>query len=139
MCECDELEEIKNLVIEIKNLSSKEYKLRHSNKYKCENYDTFNIDYYETKLELNSKRMILLDKCNDFVNYPTKKFLCFNLTKKIKFKNKEFIGLLMEIPFIDKQEYFCLINLFENMNNYLVKWYPIMNFNRHETISFMFR
>ena len=41
---------------------------------------------------------------------------------KIEFKDKDFIGEILKVPFISKKEYFCLISLFENMWKYMYKW-----------------
>lgn len=119
----EDLENIKNLIIKIHELGKKEYHMRHSNKYKCEHYDNYNIDYYELKINLNNTRNLFIEKCNEFVDYPTKKFFIFKSKKQIKFKEESFIGLTLNIPFIDKKEYFCLINLFEHMSKYMWNWH----------------
>lgn len=116
------IEKIKNLIIEINELKHQEYRMRKSNKYKCENYDTYEEDYDEVYNNLINTRKLFIDECNSFVDYPKETFLFFDFTKKIKFKDERFIGLLLKVPFIDKKEYFCLINLFENMVDYMFKW-----------------
>lgn len=116
------IEKIRNLIIEIYNLQKKEFHMRHDNKYRCENYDTFYDDYEKIRTDLINTRKLFIDECNNFVDYPKKTILCFDLTKKIKFEDGSFIGLTLYVPFIDKKEYFCLIALFENMPDYIFNW-----------------
>lgn len=118
-----QLQEIKNLIISIYNLENKEYHMRHNNKYKCEHYDTYDDDYDKIYSDLVDTRSLFIEKCNEFVDYPTKKFFIFKSKKQIKFKDESFIGLTLNVPFIDKKEYFCLINLFEHMSKYMWKWH----------------
>ena len=117
-----ELENIKKMLIKMSELKSEEYKMRHDTKYKCENFETYEHEHEKICSELINIRNSFCDMCNDYINYPEKKFLFINCTEKIQFKDESFIGLLLNIPPINKQEYFCLINLFEHMPNYIRKF-----------------
>lgn len=117
------IEKIKNLIIEIKDLKRRRYKLKSNNKYKCENYDTYHKEFDEVNKNIFVAVHTLVDECNNFVDYPKEKFLCFDFTKKIKLKHDKDIDWVIRIPFVDKKEYFCLISLFEYMeHDYLFHW-----------------
>ena len=118
----DDLENIKNLIIKIVELNKKIYFITHNNEYKCNHYDTCNDEYDETYSDLIDTRNLFIKKCNEFIDYPTEKFFIFKSKKQIKFKDESFIGLTLNVPFIDKKEYFCLINLFEHMPKHMWNW-----------------
>lgn len=116
-----ELENIKKMLIKICELEAEDYKIRHDTKYKCENFETYEHEHEKICSELINIRNSFCNMCNDYINYPEKKFLFFNRTEKIEFKDEDFIGLVLNIPPINKQEYYCLINLFEHMPKHIRK------------------
>lgn len=61
----------------------------------------------------------LIDCINDYINYPTTKILFIKRQNKATYRiNKgwhgEFEGYNIKIPFVDKQEYYCVKNLLDN-------------------------
>ena len=113
------IEDINKCITHIINLRI-EYEEYRSLEYKCNNF--FEATYKETDTLESIERFyeLLVDWINVYINYPTKKFLFKDVTKKAYLRKDDcFKFKLVGIPFIDKQEYYCVVNLFKNNRNIL--------------------
>lgn len=115
------LKNIKRQICNYSDLLHKRWVINRS-QYKCENWDEFNNNNIEEKLMNQAVQVV--NCMNEFINYPKTKFLFINTTKKVKiYKRKDFVSgmIMIDIPFIDKREYFCLINLLDDLD-VLAEW-----------------
>ena len=115
---------LKNIKRQICNYSDLLYErgVINRSRYKCENWEEFNNNNIEEKLMNQAVQVV--NCMNEFINYPKTKFLFINTTKKVKiYKRKDFVSgmIMIDIPFIDKREYFCLINLLDDLD-VLAEW-----------------
>ena len=119
----DKLDEIRKLIIEYSELLKEIKHMRNSNKYKCDNWDNYNEISVNNFQKLTNTRELLVEKCNEYLNYPVKKFLFFDFTKKVKLDDNNSIEEdMLCVPFVDKREYYCLIALLDSMS-VLGKWF----------------
>jgi len=90
--------------------------------YKCENWEEANNTSFEK--ELMDLRVQVVKNMNDFIKYPETKLLFINTTKKIKIKKGDFglNDIQIEVPFINKREYYCLMKLLDESKDILMKW-----------------
>lgn len=58
-----------------------------------------------------------VDKANEYMDYPVKKRIGFNRTQKVEVKyDDEIVGeTYIMIPFIEKQQYYCLMHLLNKL------------------------
>lgn len=91
--------------------------------YKCENWEEYNENYDDVKWSIISLRVELAKKCSEYVGYPLEKIWIFDFTKKVRvFYSEMWKEDMIKIPFIDKREYYCLVNYFEKQVDVLNKW-----------------
>lgn len=103
--------EIMKLIFKINRLSEEMKKIK-TVEYKCNHYDTYKDDYENAKEQWSSAKGELVEYCNDYIHYPKKRLF----QKKVKVKEETLWGSVLEIPYIDKKEYYCLINQLDKIN-----------------------
>lgn len=129
----EELEKINNTITGISQLKS-EIRNMKSHEYKCEHWEDYENNYNTKKNKLNNYYNLLCKQCNEYIKYPKEKLLFIDLTKKVKIINNSIFGTEVNIPYVDKQEYHCLIKLFNSHNNIIKLWG-----NENYIISYMKR
>ena len=117
----DDLKEIQCLLMLMVKLDKKRYYIKHNHEYICKHYNSYEKEYIKICTHLEDTKELFIKKCNYYIDYPKQKFLFIDKTKKIQFRYEEWIGSVLIIPFVDKREYYCLINLFEHMEDYISK------------------
>jgi hypothetical protein len=127
VCFDNQLSEIKRLLYTYSSLIDK-IERRNRIEYKCKYWDTYEEEHIGLVEEINNTHNLILDKCNDFLNYPIERFLFFDFTKKVKLNIDDGVRVL-EIPFIDKREYYCLIHLLDGLMDIFYS-----SFNRGEYV-----
>lgn len=109
-----ELTEIKKLLRTYSSLEHTRTRIK-SKQYICEKWDTYTQDYTNICKEIKDTKQLIVEACNNYINYPQKKFLFFDITKKVEFKDcYSFNEDMLYVPFVDKREYYCLISLFDS-------------------------
>ena len=117
----EKLKYIRNQIYNYSVLFHKKNKMN-TNQYKCENWDEFNSSNVEEDLIIQAWK--IEDAVNEFISYPKTKFLFIDTTKRVWIKDKKdgVSTMMIDVPFIDKREYYCLIKLLDESNDILSNW-----------------
>ena len=98
-------------------------KQTYSTNYLCEHYDeSREVREFANKTHTEAIHTII-GLINELIDYPIKKRLFFEHQARASFRiynhswTGEFVGYKINIPHIDKQEYYCVIRMF-NKNKY---------------------
>ena len=90
--------------------------------YICEHWEEYENDKKNLISEIRQKKEELICECNEFINYPTNKIWIFDFTKSVSIKYDNLFKMeYLKIPFIDKHEYYCLINYLDKQIDILWK------------------
>lgn len=90
--------------------------------YKCEHWEEYENDKKNLIIETRQKKEQLIKECNEFINYPINKIWIFDFTKSVTIKYHSLFEMeCLKIPFIDKHEYYCLINYLDKQIDILWK------------------
>ena len=117
-----ELYEMKVLIAQLKSFEREKSECN-STEYICKHFDTYKEDIENIKAEEELTMFFLEKLFNEYISYPEHRFGCFDFTKRAKvyyddvFSSK---AIKISIPFIEKREYYCVINLLNNED--LLKW-----------------
>lgn len=89
--------------------------------YLCRDYDESKKLIKECKENHKKEIQKVVELLNNYISYPEKKILIFDVSNKVKWSNEkwgwtdEWIGYNIKIPYIDKQEYYCVKELFKSL------------------------
>ena len=83
-------------------------------------------DYEETKKKLEEAHRLeeqywkeLAEKINEYIDYPNSRWIIFNTTNKANIGYHHFFNeRCIKVPYIEKQEYYCVINLLKKNDNF---------------------
>ena len=124
--------EINDLVLSIVKIK-KQLNEINLDEYKCEYWDKYEEECNKLLKEFNDIKKLLVERCNDYIQYPKKTILFFEITKGVSIVKDEVFSEKLIVPFIDKREYYCVINLFKNHENLLELFEPnayIFSYNK---------
>ena len=115
---------IKNKIKEIEDAigvcydNLKTEKRTYSTNYLCEHYDeSKEVREFAKKTHTEAIHTII-GLINELIDYPVQRWLIFEHQDRASFKiynhnwTGEFVGYKINIPQIDKQEYYCIIRMF---------------------------
>lgn len=118
----DDLEIIKELLYEYSEFKLNKWVMEQDN-YKCEHWEGYVEEYSEFIEDFENLKNELVDKCNDFMDYPLSRFLFFNRTKRVSFSTSNMLDLeVLSIPFIDDGKYYCLITLLDSLEDIIGRY-----------------
>ena len=114
VCICD----IKSLINSIIN-QRKMYMQFDTDEQRCKNYE-------ETKKKLEEAHRLeeqywkeLAEKINEYIDYPKSRWAIFDMTDKAKIGYSYFLSeRYIRVPYIEKKEYYCVINLLKKNDNF---------------------
>lgn len=128
----DELYDIRQMIIDISVKIRFEKSMYQPNAL-CHDYDGAIDAASEVKEEHEQLIEQLINRINNYINYKADKFLIFNISNKATYKkysspfDGSFRGYVVDVPFEDKQEYYCIKHVFDEM-----KYKRVMSLNNDE-------
>ena len=123
------LDDIITLIYELLNLKEKIYCMCKP-KYICEYWDVFDQDITDCTNRLEMLKQELVNACNDYIDYPVKKFLFYDYTSKVSYDDERCV---LKIPYIHKKEYYCLRSKLDSSQDIVTHLYGEEYF-LHKTI-----
>ena len=118
----DELYDIRQMIIDIS------FKIRfersmYKPKALCHDYDGALDAASEAKEQHEQLIEQLINRINNYINYKADKFLIFNIQSSAGYRrysnpfDSSFCGYVVKVPFEDKQEYYCIKHIFDEIEN----------------------
>ena len=115
-----EIDIIINKIIEMKDIQQR----YQSYSMKCANLELANDEYGRAKEKEDRYYDLLIKTINEYIDYPKKKtlFIVRQKQSSVHIDNTFSSSFkIVKIPYIDKQEYYCVINCF-NKNINVREW-----------------